>query len=120
MGSLGTYKGVEVYEVGGQYAAIKESLENPSIITCYWITSTRAKMYRHGVPFGELVDTGDDILRVELLEEKKKEEPKKAVSKEVPKEEPKESTVPTSIDEYFVEAKRNIDDILNGLLEVKY
>ena len=73
-------------------------------------------MYRHGVSFGELVDTGDDVLRVELLEEKKKEEePKKVVPKEVPKEEPKES-----IDNYFMEAKRNIDDILNELLEVKY
>lgn len=117
MGSLGTYKGVKVFEVRGQHAAIKESLENPSIITCYWITSTRAKMYRHGMPFGELVDTGDDILRVELLEEKK-EEPKK----EVPKEEPKKfttSVVPTPIDEYFAEARRSIDNILNGLLEVK-
>lgn len=119
MGSIGTYKGVKVLEAKGQYAAIKESLENPSIITCYWITSNRAKMYRHGVLFGELVDTGDDILRVELLEEKKEEEPKK----KVPKEEPKESTtstVPTSIDEYFIETKRSIDDILAGLLEVKY
>lgn len=112
MGSLGTYKGVKVFEVRGQHAAIKESLENPSIITCYWITSTRAKMYRHGVPFGELVDTGDDVLRVELLEEKKKEEPKKVVPKEVPKEE--------SIDNYFIEAKRNIDDILNELLAVEF
>ena len=119
MGSIGTYKGVEVYEVKGQYNAIKESLENPSIITCYWITSTRAKMYRHGVPFGELVDTGNG-LRVELLEEKKEEpKPKKEEPK---KEESKRFTtpvVPTLIDEFFVEARKNIDAILNGLLEVK-
>lgn len=122
MGSIGTYKGVEVYEVKGQYNAIKESLENPSIITCYWVTSVRAKMYKHGVPFGELVDTGNG-LRVELLEEKKEEpKPKK---EEVPKKEPKRFTTPVvstpdvSIDEYFAEARRSIDNILSGLLEVK-
>ena len=46
MRSIGIYKGTKVYEVERQYAAIKESLENSFIITCYWITSSnRARIW---------------------------------------------------------------------------